>query len=347
MYQGKEGTVFMNVIYASDNRFAPILAVSLTSLYRTNKDVNVLIIENGISKENKELLNNIATKHSAPGIIYGKGRDIESDTGIAMKKDRGSLAQFGRLFFEKLIPESWEKIIYLDCDTLILKSLEGLWKQDLGNYPAGGIRDAFSKENYRMLGISIKDVLINSGVMLIDVTKWREQQIEKKIISYIRYCNGQMPQGDQGIINYVLRGKIRQLPPEFNVVEYLYDFSYDEVLLYRKPINYYSRQQIKEAKEAPVVVHFTTSFASVRPWQGDSSNPYGEVWKGYYYELYPGKRIGQQKLSFSKRILMKALYGKTRNITLCVIGLIHSVIKPVINCKIYYIKKRMGKGASI
>ncbi|MCX7726745.1 MAG: hypothetical protein N2053_07835, partial [Chitinispirillaceae bacterium] len=41
-----------------------------------------------------------------------------------------------------------------------------------------------------------------------------------------------------------------------------YDFSYPEMLIYRKPPKFYSEEEIKMAVEEPVIIHYTTSFLS-------------------------------------------------------------------------------------
>lgn len=38
------------------------------------------------------------------------------------------------------------------------------------------------------------------------------------------------------------------------------------MLIYRKPPNFYPKEEIKKAIEDPVIIHYTTSFISRRPW---------------------------------------------------------------------------------
>lgn len=50
----------MNVLYASDDKFSGILGTSLVSLMENNRDsseINVFILDDGISQGNKEKLN--------------------------------------------------------------------------------------------------------------------------------------------------------------------------------------------------------------------------------------------------------------------------------------------------
>lgn len=327
----------MNVLYACDDKFVKILAVSLRSLYQHNTEVNVLLLGNNISNQNKKLLEDISEKYSTKKIIIKKSCDIEKILSYPLKKDRGSVAQFSRLFFEKSLPTSWDKLIYLDCDTIILHSLKELWEQQLGQAVVGGVLDAFSYFNYKALCLSDDNILINSGVLLIDVYKWREYLIEEKIISYIKKYKGYLLQGDQGIINYVLKDYIYQLSLEYNMVEYIYDFTYREILLYRKPFKYYTPKQVEKAKNNPVIVHFTTSFATVRPWEGKSNNPYYNHWYKLYNEIYENRNVSlPSKLSFIKKTIMRILQFKHSYVFLAFIGIVHGYVRP----SIYVLKIR-------
>ena len=67
----------------------------------------------------------------------------------------------------------------------------------------------------------------------------------------------------------------------FNSVTIFYDFSYEEMLAYRKPVDFYSKKEVKQAVEHPVIIHYTTSFTSTRPWIEGSEHPYRDKWLFY------------------------------------------------------------------
>lgn len=83
---------------------------------------------------------------------------------------------------------------------------------------------------------------------------------------------------DQGVLNHVLNGKILQISPRYNLYAALYDFSYENLIRYRKPNFFYTKEEIQTAKEHAAVVHFTSSFLSLRPWVAGSRHPYAEQW---------------------------------------------------------------------
>ena len=82
-------------------------------------------------------------------------------------------------------------------------------------------------------------------------------------------------------MNAVLSKDTYCFHPRFNSVTIFYDFSYEEMLVYRKPVGFYSRKIVAEAVEHPVIIHYTTSFTSVRPWIEGGKHPYMDKWMHY------------------------------------------------------------------
>lgn len=60
--------------------------------------------------------------------------------------------------------------------------------------------------------------MFNFGVMLIDLKKWKEQRVEEKLLRFIVAKNGNIQQGNQRALNYVLAHDIYCFKPRFNAV---------------------------------------------------------------------------------------------------------------------------------
>ena len=128
--------------------------------------------------------------------------------------------------------------------------------------------------------------MFNSGVMLIDLDKWRRENIESKLLEFIRKRNGKIQQGDQGALNAILSKETFCLEPRFNSVTIFYDFSYEEMMVYRKPVDFYPREEIELAVREPSIIHYTPSFLSKRPWYEDCPHRYdAELFK--YKDISP------------------------------------------------------------
>lgn len=310
----------LHIVYASDDKFAEILGVSLVSLYENNTDmeqIHVYVLDSGISKVNKERLISICQKYSRKSIQFILARNISKILSMNVNTDRGSLSQYARLFVSRDLPETLDRILYLDCDIIINDSLYELWNLDLKGKTIAALKDAFSKQYRKNIELQPNDIMFNSGVMLIDMKRWKENQIERKLLSFIKRHNGVIQQGDQGALNAVLSKDTYCFHPKFNSVTIFYDFTYEEMLVYRKPVDFYSEKDVRQAVEHPVIIHYTTSFISVRPWIEGSKHPYKNRWLAYkskspwadvplWKSVKPGK-LKRTYISFVKKMPRKLM----------------------------------------
>lgn len=302
----------IHVVYASDNNFADVMGISIISLYENNVNmdqIHLYILESEISEDNKQKVENIAANYGRVRPLWIKTPDINSVMGLEVKLDRGSSSQFSRLFISSVLPESVKKVLYLDCDIIINRPLDSLWNIDLENKTAAALLDSFGSLYRKNLGLQKNDILINSGVMLIDLDKWKEKEIEKKLLAFIKRYDGLIPQGDQGALGAILSNEIQIMDPKYNVITLFYDFNYKEMLVYRKPPYYYSEEKIINALREPYLIHFTSSFASRRPWIEGSTHPEKEKWDKYK-KLSPWYNETVKSYNSSK---IKALYLKLFN----------------------------------
>lgn len=251
----------------------------MISLYENSQDINsiVYILDSGIEKENKRKIESISHKYSRK-IVWLTARNICEELSINVTADRGSLSQYARLFVSRDLPENLDRVLYLDCDIIIKKSIKELWELDLHGKTIAALMDAFSKYYRKNIDLEENDIMFNSGVMLIDLEKWKEQRVEKKLLDFISKKKGHIQQGDQGALNAVLSHDVYCFEPRFNAVTIFFDFTYKEMLLYRKPPSFYGEQSVKRAVNDPTIIHFTTSFLSKRPWMIGCEHKYVSIW---------------------------------------------------------------------
>lgn len=273
-----------HIVYASDDKFAEILGVSLVSLYENSKDMEnivVYVLDSGINKGNKDRLLTVCRDYKRTDIQFIPAKDISKRLEMKVATDRGSLSQYARLFVSSDLPENLGRVIYLDCDIIIKRSIRELWNLDLRGNTIGALMDAFSKYYRANIDLEENDIMFNSGVMLIDLDKWKAQKIEEKLMKFISSKNGWIQQGDQGALNAVMSKDTYCFEPRFNSVTIFYDFTYKEMMIYRRPPSFYTEEEICEAVEKPSLIHFTTSFKSLRPWVKGCKHRYVDEWMKY------------------------------------------------------------------
>lgn len=323
----------MHIVYASDDNFAEIMGVSIVSLLENNQDIDkiyIYILDSGIKGENKEKVEQIFKKYNRLSPIWIPAININDEIGMEVKQDRGSISQFARLFISRVLPDNLHRVLYLDCDTIVNKSLNELWTIDMQGKIIAALLDPFSTLYRKNLGLEKRDILINSGVMLIDFKRWKEDRIEEKIIGLIKEYKGLIPQGDQGALGAILSKETAILNPKFNSITLFYDFSYENMLIYRKPPYYYSKEEIIDAKNDPTIIHFTTSFLSKRAWVKGSKHPFTNSWLKYK-SISPWKDnpVRTLKVKWWKRIYVKLYYIIPIHISLRFSGFLQAYVRPI------------------
>ena len=285
----------MHIVYAADGNYAMPLGVSLLSLLACHRDQTLVvhILDCGIGKEDRARIEGICAGHPNARLRWHTAADACHGLDAVAMSDRGSVAQFARVFFARYV-EDTPRVLYLDCDTLVRKSLVPLWARPLDECTLSALGDAFSVHYRAILGLRPDDLMFNSGVMLIDTEKWRSHQTERRVLEFIKRRGGLVGNGDQGALNAVLSRECMCVEPEFNAVTGFFDFNYGELIRYRRPPRYYSRETVERARRDPAVVHYTSSFLSVRPWERRCLHPFAGEWLAYKLES-PWRDVPQRE----------------------------------------------------
>jgi lipopolysaccharide biosynthesis glycosyltransferase len=271
----------LRVVYSSDNNYAQHVGVSMTSLFQNNKefnDINVYLIENNISIANKNNLTSISEKYNRTIMFIdfnGFSNKLKLNIGNSI-----SINAYARLFLSNVIEPDVDKVIYLDCDSVINKSFYELWNTDISEFYAAGVLDTVSDNTKLRINIDPNSAYINSGMLLINLKKWREEDIEKRFIDFINSCNGEVFHHDQGTINGVLNEKFLILHPKYNAMTTFFTMSRDQMMQYYGLKDYYSYSELVEAIKNPVFIHFTPAFAN-RPWVKGCKHPLAPLYREY------------------------------------------------------------------
>jgi lipopolysaccharide biosynthesis glycosyltransferase len=131
---------------------------------------------------------------------------------------------YGRLVFPEVLPAGIRKLIYLDVDLIVLSSLRDLYTKDLAGNTIAAAKDRAGTvdcswagiPNYEALGIPGKTPYFNSGVMLIDVARWRADRVSERVLDVTRQNREHVRWHDQYGLNVVLRGAWEELDPSWN-----------------------------------------------------------------------------------------------------------------------------------
>lgn len=281
-YSKRRGVKVMNVVYTFDNGYSVVTAVSMVSLLENNKNVKnlkIYIVDCGISDINKKRFTVLANKYGR-ALDFVDGKNFESRIPIKLDLGYWSFVCYVRLFFCELFPEL-EKVMHVDCDTLILKSLEDAYNLDIGENLCAGCYDCVPTPKYSAV-FSEDCAYYSNGFLIFDLDKMRKDNVQEKFVDYIVKRKGELPHLDQDVVNAVLKDKIYTLPPEYNVMTQICLFKEKEVSFFEESEPYYKAYELVEACANPVIIHFVGFRFVSRPWNQPCYHPYNFAWIEYY-----------------------------------------------------------------
>ncbi len=259
----------INVMYSSDDNYLRHAAASICSLLENSNgdDITIHFVSNKLSKESKSALEKLVTKYNQKIIYY----EIDDVLKGLILNDNFPLSSYARLFIENLVQV--DRIIYLDCDTIVRSSLKQMYDFNIDNYYVAGVQDEVPYYEMNIIGMNESDRYINAGVLLINLKKWREDQIRNKFLNFVNQRNGKVQHHDQGILNGVCKGKIKIIEPKFNFMSQFFMYNSKQVKRLFKLKNFYSQSEIDKSMENPVVIHYISKFF-MRPWENSCTHPY-------------------------------------------------------------------------
>lgn len=139
------------------------------------------------------------------------------------EKENISREAYFRFCLPSLLPEC-KRVIYLDCDTLVVNSLIDFWEVDLTDNYVAGVNESDmlnrNKDYRHSIGFLDDDVYINSGVMLMNLEKMREDNIEQKLFATAHEFKDIIQYQDQDVINLTLKGHIKAVSSIYNYTSY-------------------------------------------------------------------------------------------------------------------------------
>ena len=292
------------IILSSDNNYSYYLYVTLMSILKNRKNSKYefyLTVTSDFSKKNKEKIQKLENEFCSIKFIDMKKSFKNSQQTIK----RIPKTTYYRLLAAQLIPEKYEKCIYLDVDVCVLVDLEDFYKTDLQNYYIGGVIEPpiAKPATVRAKELNIQDVnnYINAGVLLFNLYQIRKDNITEK---FLNLSTNRYPNQDQDILNIVCYGKIKPLPLCYNVSPR----NINDDRLYLS----FNHNEVKMAKEHPAIIHYSDRN---KPWNTNKLL-YSEKWFDIAKDLkddfehstfYPirllGFKLGYLKVFENKRNL--------------------------------------------
>lgn len=265
----------MIIALCFDNNFVMQAGVLIQSACTSNQnnEITFFAISESISNQNKTILNDIVARFQNKKIEFIE-IDISSLNEFPIrKKDHISIATYYRLLLPAILPQNINKILYFDCDMLIVDDLQSFYDTNIDSYSTAIVADMFYNDQTitNRLLYNVSEHYFNAGTLLINLDYWRKESIAQKLVAFLSEHKDLCIAHDQDAINAVLHGTIVTAPARYNIQ---LDF------LKKNPSNMIVTEaavleDMMQSGKNPCVIHFT---GPSKPWNFQCFNPYKNLW---------------------------------------------------------------------
>ena len=207
---------------AADAHYAVPLAVMLGSVGHhagPGVVVDAYILDDGMTAEDRARV-----ESSLPANVHLHWVAAEGELEGLPTWGRMPLTTYRKLTVAEWTPAELHRVIWLDCDLLVLEDISDLWRAELGNQLALAVQDPrvplassrFGVAAWRELGIAAEAKYFNAGVMVMDLAGWRAQHVSRRSLEYLREYGDRVYFWDQEALNAVLSGRWGELDRRWN-----------------------------------------------------------------------------------------------------------------------------------
>ena len=211
------------IFFSTDDHYIPFLDVAIASLItNASKEYKyrIIVLNTGLNEENiRKIKQNETVDFQIDFIDISK--EVEQIKSRLKNVYHFSVVTYYRLFIASLFPQ-YDKVVYLDCDLVVLGDISELYRIEPGANIFGAAPEQFvqNTKEFRLyaknaLGVD-PDGYVNAGVLLMNLKEFRRNRIEEQFLKLITEYDFDLLDPDQAYLNYLCLGKILILPNGWN-----------------------------------------------------------------------------------------------------------------------------------
>lgn len=321
-----------HVTCSTDDNYLQHCMAMLCSLFENNREHEfcVHMLVSSLSQEGRTLISDLGTRYHNQIVFYdiddSMVEGVKMNTGARFNgKQMYSIATYYRIFLPSLLPETIDRILYLDCDIIVLSDVKELYDLYLDGYGLAAVKDFSPYDNYHRnkMGLSMRHSAFCAGMMMINLDYWRRTNAQEALLEYSTRDWEHVYLQDQDALNFVFRDSWFMLP-----------YKWGKTQLVVAPIDKIQRSfDIYEFAEKPCIIHYA---GHIKPWYN--------VWfeERNYYWLYV-RKSGFKHPVVTK--LSKSLYLKMHILVLrcminkylrpCIPDILEIILKDILNILIF------------
>ncbi|WP_404987872.1 glycosyltransferase family 8 protein [Clostridium culturomicium] len=262
----------LNILVTFDTNYIEPFKTMFTSLIvnNPNERFQIWLLHSAISKENLNYLEEYCNKREVLLSPIQVDRTLFKDAPISKQYPQ---EMYYRLLAPQLLPETLNKVLYLDPDILILNSVRPLWDIELGDYSfaAASHSGIFGIMNtVNRVRLNTDHDYFNSGVMLMDLKKARKLVKPSEVFTCVNEHEVELLLPDQDVFNYLYGKDTLQVEDEI----WNYDARYYKEYLLRSN----GSCDLDWIMQNTVVLHFC---GKKKPWKSSFPSRFASLYKHY------------------------------------------------------------------
>ena len=262
----------MNLLFSINDRFTKPFLTTLYSIYvnTPQTDFDIYILQKEALKDN-DLIHQYCQSLNMTYHPVIVGENIFEE---APASDRWPESIYYRLLAHNFLPETLDKILYLDADILCINNLSSLYMQDIEDYlyaASSHTRLEFTDTINRLrLGNHELASYYNSGVLLMNLDLIRQEVRSEAIFQFIQDNHNYLLLPDQDILNALYGDKV------FPLADEIYNFDSRLPILYE--LLSQNEYNLDWVVNNTVILHFC---GKDKPWQEGRSTKFSFLYKHY------------------------------------------------------------------
>lgn len=269
----------INIVMICDEGYVMPTLVAMTSIISNSKEntlIEFYIICDSLTEESRKRFCLLKSERSNISFIE---RNSENYSGLEKSYSKVSKASLLKFSIPELLCKI-DKALYLDGDVIACKDLSDLYNIELGEHYAAVISDG--PKNGKVAGgkkhaYYADPKYFNSGVMLLNLKKMRDNGITDKLIDFRKNCYNYFM--DQDAFNCIFKDNVIHIDARFDFMLHLISYKNEGYSL-KQLINFYNLPNYKDIDELfynVYIFHYTLE----KPWKFFDV-PMCETWYKYY-----------------------------------------------------------------
>lgn len=264
----------IKVAFVSDDNYFEHMIVAIESIIlhcSYNQAIDFYILDVDIDEHNKEKLIQRYLQKENLNINF-VSIPIDKLNHYVLKT-HVSKSAFAKVFISELI--NVDKIIYLDCDLIFNHDILELWEQLDDQMTLKAVYNPFYNYDNKYIGIKNDKRTFNSGVMLLNLKKLRENNASKLLIEFLDNYNDKTQLHDQAAFNAIFKDDWIELDYSWNYQVIMMVSNYTDLGI--------TKEKYFELYKNPKIIHFTSNS---KPWQFRNSHPFKKQYKVIHQRIF-------------------------------------------------------------